>query len=309
MNDERIDHHSGFYADHLGQYDVGGTGRHRRAADAFQAPLVPPNPAWDQADVFQAPLVPPDPAWDPAEELAYMLQDAMAAERAPTAPPVRDEASATTPHPPGSPLRNLQEITAELPPLRTGPPTVPQSHRKLREPRHVSGLRTLSYLIAAVAAVITSMVSVFGGMATYEPLRLVAVFHTQSTAVSWWPLLVYGPWLVAALSILRAALHRCRAAHSWVVVLLFSSASVLLCVVQARGTITDAAAAALPSCASLACFQQLVRQITLTRPHRRTRPKHRLRIAPMNSHFADAARVRAMTGKKSPASRPPRPRL
>ena len=94
-----------------------------------------------------------------------------------------------------------------------------------------------------MAAVITSMVSVFGGMATYEPLRQVAVFHTQGGAVSWWPLLVYGPWLVAALSILRAALHRCRAAHSWVVVLLFSSVAVLLCVLQAGGSITGAAAA------------------------------------------------------------------
>ncbi|KAB1140751.1 DUF2637 domain-containing protein [Streptomyces luteolifulvus] len=267
MNDERTDYHSGFYAGHLGPYDMGGTGRHRRA------------------DVFQEPLVPPDPTWDPAEELAYLLQDAMAAERVPSAPPVRDEAPAGAP-PPGSPLRNLQDITAELPPLRT----VPQSHRKLREPRRVSGLRTLSYLIAALAAVITSMVSVFGGMATYEPLRLVAVFHTRSDSVSWWPLLVYGPWLVAALSILRAALHRCRAMHSWVVVLLFSFASVLLCVVQARGTLTDAAAAALPSCASLACFQQLVRQITLTRPHRRGRPRHRLRLTAMNSPFVDRKR-------------------
>ncbi|WP_367326273.1 DUF2637 domain-containing protein [Streptomyces sp. HUAS ZL42] len=239
---------------------MGATGRHRRAAE-----------------VFQEPLVPPDPAWDPAEELAYMLQDAMAAERAPAPPPVREEAPAAPPPPVGPPT-NLQDITAELPPLRG----VPRSHRKLREPRRLSGLRTLSYLIAAVAAVITSMVSVFGGMATYEPLRQIAVFHTQSGAVSWWPLLVYGPWLVAALSILRAALHRCRAVHSWVVVLLFSSVAVLLCVVQAGGNITDAAAAALPSCASLACFQQLVRQITMTRPHRRTRPRHRLRLSAMN---------------------------
>ncbi|WP_187645395.1 hypothetical protein [Streptomyces sp. TRM49041] len=287
MNDERIDHHSGFYADSLGRYDLEGSGRHRRAAE-----------------VFQAPLVPPDPAWDPAEELAYMLQDAIAAERAPAAPPACEETSVTAP-PPSSSLGKLQDITAELPPLRAAP----QSHRKLPERRRLSGMRTLSYLIAALVAVITSMVSVFGGMATYEPLRLAAVLPTQSAAVSWWPLLVYGPWLVAALSILRAALHRCRAVHSWIVVLLFSSAAVFLCVVQARGSITDAAAAALPICASLACFQQLVRQIRLTRPHHRTRPRHRLRVAAGNSPLADTESVRMMTDRHSPASHAPRPDL
>ncbi|MFE9441148.1 DUF2637 domain-containing protein [Streptomyces sp. NPDC006602] len=287
MNDERIDYHSGYYADHRDQFGVGATGRHRGAAEGFQAPLVPP-----------------DPAWDPAEELAYMLQDALAGERCSTAPPVPDEMSAINP-PPGGPLSNLQDITAELPPLTA----VPRRHRKLRERRRLSGLRVLSYLIAALAAVITSMVSVFGGMATYEPLRQVAVLHTQSGAASWWPLLVYGPWLVAALSILRAELHRCRAVHSWLVVVVFSSAAVLLCVVHAGGSVTGAAAAALPSCASLACFQQLVRQIALTRPYRRTRPRHRLRLSAMNSRLPDAESVCVMADGDSPESRMHRPGL
>ncbi|MFK4100270.1 DUF2637 domain-containing protein [Streptomyces sp. NPDC019531] len=286
MNDERIDH-SGYYTDHLDQFGMGATGRHRGSAEGFHAPLVPP-----------------DPAWDPAEELAYMLQDALAGERCSTAHPVPDEVSATNP-PPGGPLSNLQDITAELPPLTA----VPRRHRKLRERRRLSGLRALSYLIAALAAVITSVVSVFGGMAIYEPLRQVAGFHMRGGAVSWWPLLVYGPWLVAALSILRAELHRCRAAHSWLVVVLFSSVAAVLCVVQAGGSFTDAAATALPSCASLACFQQLVRQITLTRPHRRTRPRHRLRISAMNSRLADTESVCTMTDRDSPASRMHRPDL
>jgi hypothetical protein len=261
MNDERI-HQSGYYADHI-----------------------------DQFVQFQAPLAPPDPAWDPAEELACMLQDATADERASTAPrPVHDEPSSTAP-PPGGPLRDLQEITAEMPPLSA----VPRSHRKLSEHRRLNGLRTLSYLIAASAAVITSMVSVFGGLAIYEPLLHVAVFHTHSGAVSYWPLLIYGPWLVAALSIVHAALNRRRAVHSWVVVLLFSSIAVLLSVVQAGGTITDAAVAALPTCASLACFQQLVRQLVLMRPRCRTRPRHRLRISSVNSRLVDAEAVRRVT--------------
>lgn len=46
--------------------------------------------------------------------------------------------------------------------------------------------------------------------------------------LAWWPLLVYGPWLVASLSVLRAALHRRRAVHSWAVVLLFSHIAMVL---------------------------------------------------------------------------------
>ncbi|MGW0823604.1 DUF2637 domain-containing protein [Streptomyces sp. NPDC002845] len=264
MNDERMDRHAGYYADHLGQFGqfgVTGTGRHRHTAEAFQAPLVPP-----------------DPAWDPAEELAYMLQDAMEGEHAPTMPPARSETSAIAP-PGDSHVMNLQETTAELPPLSA----VPRVDRRVRPRRGPSGLRTVSYMIAALAAIITSMVSAFGGLATYEPLRLVAVSHTYSSAVSWWPLLVYGPWLVAALSILRAALSRRRAAHSWVVIVLFSLVAVFLCVAQAPRTITGVAAAVLPSCASLACFQQFVRQITMTRPNRRSRRRHRMRFSPVQS--------------------------
>jgi hypothetical protein len=99
--------------------------------------------------------------------------------------------------------------------------------------------------------------------------------------VSWWPLLVYGPWLVASLAVLRSALHQRRAVHSWAVVLLFSAIAMLLCIAQAPRTLSDAAAAALPGLAALVCFQQIVRQITLTRPPRRAvTPRHRQRDTP-----------------------------
>lgn len=133
--------------------------------------------------------------------------------------------------------------------------------------------------MAALAAVIAASVSLFGGMVAYEPLRLAAVTRTRGSVVSWWPLLVYGPWLVASLAVLRAALHQRRAVHSWAVVLLFSAIAMLLCVAEAPRTVSDAAAAALPGLASLVCFQQVIRQITLTRPPRRAVPRHRQRVA------------------------------
>ncbi|WP_344054121.1 DUF2637 domain-containing protein [Streptomyces thermoalcalitolerans] len=242
-----------------------------------------------------------------------MLQDAMQESRqahGPTAPTTRGEAPLTglipvvpvaldldtpgtpntpnTPHAPSAPstsdapgtsktpLENLQRITAELPPLRE----VPRRHRRIRERKRPNVLRTTSHVIAALTAVIASSVSFFGGMVAYDPLHVLALARMREGLASWWPLLVYGPWLVASLSVLRAALHRRRAVHSWGVVLVFSSIAMLLCIAQAPRTIIDVAAAALPGLASLACFQQLVRQVTLTRPPRRTTPRHRHSSAP-----------------------------
>ncbi|MEU7060148.1 DUF2637 domain-containing protein [Streptomyces sp. NPDC046197] len=258
MYDEDIDHRPGHSTGYPDRFNEAGTGRHR-------APT----------GVFSTPLVPPDSAWDPAEELAFMLQDAMLEEQRPRIPAGRDEPSATVPAA-GTPLENLQEITAELPPLKEAA----RGHRKVREHKRLSGVRTASHFIAALAALIASGVSFFGGMVAYDPLRIVALSRMQTSVASWWPLLVYGPWLVASLSVLRAALYQRRAVHSWCVVLLFSSIAMLLCVVQAPRTIIDIAAAALPGLASLACFQQFVRQITLTRPPRRTAPRHRLPRTP-----------------------------
>ncbi|MFF8968987.1 DUF2637 domain-containing protein [Streptomyces sp. NPDC014995] len=246
-------------ADNLGMRNDTGMGRHR-------APT----------QVFSAPLMAPDAAWDPAEELAWMLQEAMEERQAPRTPTARDEESVTAPAP-GTPLGNLQEITAELPPLQG----MSRGHRKVPDRKRPSAIQTTSYLIAALTAVIASVVSFFSGMVACDPLRVVAAARVHGGIVAWWPLLVYGPWLVASLSILRAALQQRRAVHSWCMVLLFSAIAIFLCVVQAPKTFLDTTAAALPGLASLACFQQAVRQITLTRAPRRSMPRHRLRPSPV----------------------------
>ncbi|MFB7085407.1 hypothetical protein [Streptomyces sp. NPDC056296] len=247
---------------------TGGTGRHRAPEEAFQETLVPP-----------------EPGWDPAEELAFLLQDAM--EQRTTVVHGTTDTSAIAPVP-GTPLSNLQEITAELPPLRESP----ASHRRVRKGK-VSRLRAASLFVAALAAVIAASVSLFGGMVAYEPLRLAAVTRTRGSVVSWWPLLVYGPWLVASLAVLRSALHQRRAVHSWAVVLLFSAIAMLLCIAQAPRTVSDGAAAALPGLASLVCFQQIVRQITLTRPPRRAVPRHRQRPPSASDPGDDAGNAAA----------------
>jgi hypothetical protein len=238
-------------------YDKGieGTGRHRAPTRDFVTPLTPP-----------------DPTWDPAEELAFILEEALG-EQGPRIPAPRDVAPPTPADPaPGERMRRLQDITEELPPVRD----VPRRHRKVRARRAGGVLRTTSFLVAALTAVIASAVSLLSGMVAYDPLRLVGVSSAERGLGTWWPLLVYGPWLVASLSVLRSALHQRRAVHSWCVVLVFSCVAVLLCVAQAPRTVLGTAAAALPGLAALACFQQVVRQITLTRPPVRTVPRHRL---------------------------------
>ncbi|MGW4669312.1 DUF2637 domain-containing protein [Streptomyces sp. NPDC004324] len=204
-----------------------------------------------------------EPGWDPVEELTYLLQDAVAAEQAATVPPPRGESTRHDDFP-GDPTDAPEEWAGERRSVR--PSTT--GHRKVRVRRsRFSWLTTVSFVIAALAAVIVSMVSVFGGMVAYAPLRRIAS-GTRSGLGPWWPLLVYGPWMVASLSVLRAALHRRRAVHSWYVVVLFTFVAVMFCVIDAHKSVTGVAAAVVPALASLTCFQQLVRQITLTRPPR-----------------------------------------
>ncbi|AIR99530.1 DUF2637 domain-containing protein [Streptomyces glaucescens] len=225
---------------------------------------------YDQGNLSQ-PLVPPDAAWDPAEELAWMLQEAMEEEH-PHLPPPRDEDSFHAPAD-GTTMAGFPEVTTGLPPLKRAP----GGHRRIPERARPGALQTTSCLVAALAAAIASAVSFFSGLVASGPLQVVAATRVPSDIVPWWPLLLYGPWLVASLSVLRAALHQRRALHSWCTVLLFSSVTILLCVLQAPRTLLDITTAALPGLASLACFQQAVRQITLTRAPRKSVPRHRTR--------------------------------
>ncbi len=144
-------------------------------------------------------------------------------------------------------------------------------------------LKVLSLFIAALSAVIVGMLSALGGLIAYDPLRRMASPGAHGLA-AWWPLLIYGPWLVASLSILRAALHRRRAGHSWAVVVLFSAFAMCLCVVQASRTPIAMAVAGLPPVTALLSFHQLVHQITLIAPvpppaHALPRPRHAGRCA------------------------------
>ncbi|MFE2537219.1 DUF2637 domain-containing protein [Streptomyces sp. NPDC059371] len=254
----------------------------------------PGYPAGTETGPYGDPVTPlNEQGWDPVEELTYLLQDAAAADQDVTVPPPRGEPVYTDEFT-GDPMDNLVQITAELPPIRRSS----AGHRKVRVRNHRNWLQTVSFVLAAVAAATVSMVSVFSGMVAYSPLQRIAS-NAQSGTGPWWPLLIYGPWMVASLSILRAALHQRRAVHSWYVVLLFSSVAMMFCVADAHQTITGVATAVVPALASLTCFQQLIRQITLTRPPRQSTSRHRQRPCP-------PAPPERADGKKGSSAKKPR---
>ncbi|GHH12305.1 DUF2637 domain-containing protein [Streptomyces rubradiris] len=231
------------------------------------------HPEW-YADAVTYPaaevLLPPDAHWDPAEELASLLEGTARAEQPATVPPPRTEPAPGVDY--ADPMRKRARNTGQFLSGRHSPAGA--THRKRRVQRnHIKWMRAGSFVIAAFVSVLVAMVSVFGGMAAYGPLRN-ATSGVNGGMIAWWPLLVYGPWMAASLSILRNALHQRRAVHSWCIVVLFSSVAMILCVAQADRTVTGVAGAALPAFASLACFQQLIRQITLTLPQSQEKPRH-----------------------------------
>ncbi|WP_107417027.1 hypothetical protein [Streptomyces sp. CB00455] len=227
------------------------------------------------------------PPWDPATELASLLQES---------------AALGSPEPftlggfdhSGDTASTLGFVTGlEHAPSERQPAPPPSGHRRNPSKSPVMTLlQTGSLFTATLVAVIAAVVSILSGLAICDALRHSAAPHTAREVVNWWPLLIYGPWVVASLSILRSALHQRRALHSWSIVLLFSTLATLLCVAQAPRTIAAAAASALPAVAALACFQQLVRQITLTRPPRQAAPRHRNRAPSAPAQLRQTAAAR-----------------
>lgn len=88
----------------------------------------------------------------------------------------------------------------------------------------------------------------------------------------WWPLMLYGPWSVAALSILRAAVQRHPARRSWGVLLVTSAVAVALCVSHSAHSALAFVTLGIPPITSLVCFWELVGQFT---SGRRARPRGR----------------------------------
>ncbi|MBZ4019202.1 hypothetical protein CCS38_26365 [Streptomyces purpurogeneiscleroticus] len=160
--------------------------------------------------------------------------------------------------------------TAEQPVVAPQPtPAVPPTrHRKTSFLRaHIATWtwqRVLSLVSVMLTALIVIAVSILGALASYPSLRALAGGVAPRHIADLWPLLIYGPWIAATLSILRARAYRRRTAQSWLVVIFFAAVAMLLCIAHTPATPAGITVAGLPPVTVLLCFHQLVRQLDLS---------------------------------------------
>ncbi|WP_460067911.1 DUF2637 domain-containing protein [Streptomyces sp. YKOK-I1] len=176
--------------------------------------------------------------WDPAEELAQLLSGGSAAGAIPDPrPPLR---------PPGRAghrkmRRHLQAETARLP--------------ENRRNAHVT------ILIAMISVCAVCMLG-WSFTYSYAQLRGTASSVLPERLAQWWPLTVYGPWLVAALSVLRATVQGRSARGSWCVLLGASAMAVSLCISHASHSLLSLVIYGIPPITALVCFWEIVGQVS-----------------------------------------------
>ncbi|MEU8926611.1 DUF2637 domain-containing protein [Kitasatospora sp. NPDC048545] len=134
-------------------------------------------------------------------------------------------------------------------------------------------------VIGFLTATIVTVVCILGWMISYHPLQDVALSQLPRGLSQYWPVVVYGPWMVASLSVLRAALGGRKVGNSWTVILVFAGIASLLCIVNTPCTMPEAVVAGLPPVTAVVSLQQMVRQLIATRQlpqeERRQKPSHR----------------------------------
>jgi hypothetical protein len=180
--------------------------------------------------------------WDPVEELAQMLSDASAAAADPAAVP------------PGARHRH-----------RTS------RRRDGEDSPCADGGQRATHVTVLIAVIALAALAMLGWSITYsyDQLRTVAASVLSPRFARWWPLTVYGPWLVAALSVLRAAAEQRSARRSWGIILGTSATAVALCAGPSSRSLLALVITGIPPVTALVCFWELVGQVSV-----RQRPRH-----------------------------------
>ncbi|SOD85618.1 DUF2637 domain-containing protein [Streptomyces sp. Ag109_G2-15] len=199
----------------------------------------------DEAGLYDHAWAVPEPDiapndWDPVEELAQMLSTTAGAPPAPT-------------------------------PLNIPAPRR-SSRRRIRQESHfLDGGRRVTHISLLIATVSLCAVCMLGWSVCYSygQLRGIAASVLPGRLAQCWPLTVYGPWFVAALSVLRATAQRRSARRSWCVVVAASAMAVALCVSHSSHALLSLVIFGIPPVTALVCFWELVGQISS-----RSRPRH-----------------------------------
>ncbi|QYX78656.1 DUF2637 domain-containing protein [Streptomyces akebiae] len=133
----------------------------------------------------------------------------------------------------------------------------PGAHFFSRNPRIVP----VAFLITTIAVCALTMLY-WSVSYSYIQLRDIALLVVSEHLARWWPLTVYGPWLLAGLSIVRAAVQQRTARRSWAVMLLSSGTAVALCIGQSPGSLLAMVIVGIPPITALVCFRELVGQFS-----------------------------------------------
>ena len=194
------------------------------------------DPVWSVPE----PDIAPPSDWDPVEELAQILSTTSTVSPAPT--------------PPDTPSRHRS------------------SRRRLRQESHLhDGGRRATHVTLLITMVSLCAICMLGWSVSYSygQLRGIASTVLPMRLAQCWPLTVYGPWFVAALSVLRATVQRRSARRSWCVVVTASAMAVALCVSNASHAVLSSVIYGIPPVTALVCFGELVGQISA-----KSRPRH-----------------------------------
>ncbi|RMB86366.1 DUF2637 domain-containing protein [Streptomyces shenzhenensis] len=229
-----------------GNYDEAGLYNRHYALRTDPDTLT--QPAYDTVSLqSQQSWNPPAPeatahGWDLDDELARMLSTAAAA----------------------GPVARVPRMTRR-PPRRSG-------RRRLRTESHfLDGGQRVTHVTVLIVAITLCAASMLGWSVSYSygQLRTIALSVLPTNLAQWWPLTVYGPWFVAALSILRATVQRRSARRSWGVILAASAMAVALCVSHSSRSLLSYVMLGIPPITALVCFWELVGQVST-----RFRPRH-----------------------------------
>lgn len=173
--------------------------------------------------------------------------------------------------------QELAQMLSTTPSVDPVPPPL-DSHRRPRRPvnrrRPRPGIQLFTgnprvITVAILVAIITmcAVTMLYWSISySYDQLRTIALLVVSENLAQWWPLTVYGPWLVAGLSILRASVQHRTARRSWVVMLISSGTAVALCIGQSPHSLLAMVIVGIPPITALVCFRELVGQFSSRGP-------------------------------------------
>ncbi|MGW6023857.1 DUF2637 domain-containing protein [Streptomyces sp. NPDC055099] len=150
------------------------------------------------------------------------------------------------------------------------PPSRVDRRRTRPKPKFLVAGQRISQVAVLFAAIAVCAACLLGWSIAYSygQLRTFAEYILPAKLARWWPLTVYGPWFVAALSILRATVQHQPARRSWGVLLVASAMAVALCVSHSSRSVLAFVTLGIPPITALVCFWELTGQVS---------SKHRIR--------------------------------